>query len=43
VAARAREPARRLAVATLFGVHTARFWIYLQPGQGRRGPPLARA
>ena len=32
------EAVRRLSVATLFGLHTARFWIYLQPGQGRRLP-----
>jgi hypothetical protein len=32
----AAEWTRRLATATLFGLHTARFWIYLQPGHGRR-------
>lgn len=35
------EAVRRLAIATLFGLHTARFWIYLQPGQGRRLPDAA--
>lgn len=30
------ERVRRTAVATLFGLHTIRFWIYLRPGQGRR-------
>ena len=30
------EVARRAAVGTLFGLHTVRFWIYLQPDQGRR-------
>ena len=30
------EITRRAAVATLFGLHTIRFWIYLQPDQGRR-------
>ncbi len=30
------EVARRAAVITLFGLHTIRFWIFLQPGQGRR-------
>jgi len=29
---------RRGVVASLFGLHTVRFWIYLQPGQGRRRP-----
>jgi len=29
------EMARRIAVGTLFGLHTVRFWIYLQPDQGR--------
>jgi len=28
------EARRRGAVATLFGLHTVRFWIYLQPDQG---------
>jgi hypothetical protein len=28
---------RRLALIALFGVHTIRFAIYLQPDQGRRG------
>jgi hypothetical protein len=31
-----RELVRRLAVAALFGFHTARFRIYLAPGSGRR-------
>jgi len=30
------EIARRAAIGTLFGLHTWRFGIYLQPGQGRR-------
>ncbi|MGO9560973.1 MAG: hypothetical protein ACLPQS_09415 [Acidimicrobiales bacterium] len=30
------EIARRFAVAALFGLHTVRFWIYLQPDQGRK-------
>jgi hypothetical protein len=30
------ERVRRLAVATLFGLHTIRFAIYLRPDQGRR-------
>jgi len=39
----------RAAVATLFAVHTLRFWIYLRPDQGRRAtrpdisPAVARA
>ena len=39
----------RAAVATLFAVHTVRFWIYLRPDQGRRAtrpdisPAVARA
>ena len=32
------EAVRRLAIATLFGLHTTRFRIYLRPGQGRRLP-----
>jgi hypothetical protein len=32
------EAVRRAAVGTLFGLHTIRFWIYLQPDQGRRQP-----
>jgi hypothetical protein len=28
------ETARRAAVGTLFGLHTVRFRIYLQPGSG---------
>ena len=32
----AAERARRFAVGVLFGLHTARFWIYLQPDQGRK-------
>jgi len=35
------EAVRRLAIATLFGLHTVRFWIYLRPGQGRRLPEPA--
>jgi hypothetical protein len=30
------EMARRFAVGALFGLHTVRFWIYLQPDQGRK-------
>lgn len=30
------ERVRRTSVATLFGLHTIRFWIYLRPDQGRR-------
>jgi len=30
------EAARRAAVGTLFGLHTARFRIYLEPDHGRR-------
>jgi|GEM_PF-802990 len=30
------EVARRAAVMALFGLHTIRFWIFLQPGRGRR-------
>ena len=30
------ETARRFAVGALFGLHTVRFWIYLQPDQGRK-------
>ncbi|MFI5286982.1 MAG: nitroreductase/quinone reductase family protein [Candidatus Dormibacteria bacterium] len=30
------EVARRAAVMALFGLHTIRFWIFLQPDQGRR-------
>jgi hypothetical protein len=33
------EIVRRAAVGSLFGLHTVRFWIYLQPDQGRRAPP----
>jgi hypothetical protein len=32
------EMVRRLATAALFGLHTARFRIYLRPDQGRRLP-----
>jgi hypothetical protein len=32
------EVARRAAVGALFGLHTIRFRIYLQPDQGRRHP-----
>jgi hypothetical protein len=30
---------RRAAVGTLFGVHTYRFWLYLQPDRGLRRHP----
>jgi hypothetical protein len=30
------ELARRFAVGVLFALHTIRFWIYLQPDQGRK-------
>lgn len=30
------EALRRGAVGLLFGLHTVRFWIYLQPDKGRR-------
>ena len=33
------EIARRVGLAVLFGLHTTRFWIYLQPDQGLRSPP----
>jgi hypothetical protein len=33
------ETLRRGAVGLLFGLHTYRFWIYLQPDQGRRIAP----
>jgi deazaflavin-dependent oxidoreductase (nitroreductase family) len=29
------EAARRASVSVLFGLHTVRFWIYLQPDRGR--------
>ena len=29
------ERVRRTAVATLFGLHTIRFWVYLRPDEGR--------
>ncbi len=32
------EGLRRFSVGLLFGMHTYRFWIYLQPGSGRREP-----
>jgi hypothetical protein len=35
------EIARRVALGALFGLHTTRFWIYLQPNHGRR-PPTGR-
>ena len=35
----ATELARRLAVGTLFGLHTTRFQIYLAPGSGLRARP----
>jgi len=35
------EVARRGAVAALFGLHTARFRIYLGPDQGRRQAPAS--
>ena len=31
------EVLRRGSVGLLFALHTLRFWIYLQPGKGRRG------
>lgn len=30
------EVARRFAVGALFALHTVRFWIWLQPDQGRK-------
>jgi len=33
------ETLRRGAVGLLFGLHTYRFWIYLQPDHGRRTTP----
>ncbi len=33
------EGLRRFFVGFLFGMHTYRFWIYLQPGSGRRESP----
>jgi hypothetical protein len=33
----ARELARRVALGTLFGLHTTRFRIFLSPGSGLRG------
>lgn len=35
------DPIGRAALGTLFGLHTIRFWIYLQPDRGRR-PDTAR-
>ncbi len=32
------EVLRRGAVCLLFGLHTVRFWVYLQPDRGRRPP-----
>jgi hypothetical protein len=32
------DAVRRLAIASLVGLHTARFWMYLRPGHGRRLP-----
>lgn len=37
----AMEAIRRGAVGLLFGLHTYRFWIYLQPDRGRRISPSA--
>jgi hypothetical protein len=34
-----RELARRIAVGALFGIHTTRFRIYLEPGSGGRQVP----
>ncbi len=34
------ETVRRVAVATLFALHTVRFSIYLRPDQGRRPLPV---
>ena len=39
----AADAVRRVAVATLFAVHTIRFGIYLQPGSGRRVAPESGA
>jgi hypothetical protein len=36
------ETLRRASVAALFGLHTLRFWIYLQPDQGRRAAIVRR-
>ncbi len=36
-----REALRRIVIGTLFGLHTLRFHIYLQPGQGLRGQSAA--
>jgi hypothetical protein len=33
------EAVRRFAVGLLFGLHTYRFRIYLEPGRGRRASP----
>ena len=35
------EAGRRAAVGTLFGLHTIRFGIYLQPNRGLRRPPTS--
>jgi hydroxyacylglutathione hydrolase len=40
---RAADNIRRAAVATLFGLHTVRFAIYLSPSQGLRTPPAPDA
>jgi hypothetical protein len=37
------EVTRRAAVGTLFGLHTLRFWIYLQPDHGLKEAHSARA
>jgi hypothetical protein len=39
----AADAVRRAATATLFGVHTVRFGIYLRPDQGRRALPASAA
>lgn len=35
------EGVRRAGVATLFGLHTLRWWIYLSPHHGMRQPPAS--
>lgn len=39
----ALEATRRAAVGTLFGLHTLRFWIYLQPDHGLKEAHSVRA
>ena len=38
----ALEVVRRASVGVLFGLHTYRFWIYLQPGRGLRATSEVR-